>query len=145
MAAQLGVVLARTWRPLQIFVETFTLYYFKSLFGFFSGATTFTYFLFKYFRIYKLILSQILVLKCCRSCSAGENLIFLLHCSVVQVHCSTMPFPPWFKPFVSSSIGGTTQFLFEKDDNFVKYTDIEMYHTATFFCTFVTIFAPIFL
>ena len=92
--------------------------------------------------MYKLILSQILVLKCCRSCSAGEKLIFLLHCSALQVHCSAMPFPPWFKPFISSSIGGTTQFLFEKADNFVKYIDIEIYHTATFFCTFVTIFCP---
>ena len=51
-------------------------------------------------------------------------------------HCSTMPFPPWFKPFVSSSIGGTTQFLFEKADNFVKYSDIEICHTVTFFYTF---------
>ena len=30
----------------------------------------------------------------------------------------------------------------KKADNFVKYTDIEIYHTATFFCTFVTIFCP---
>ena len=94
------------------FLLKFLLYIILSLNLVFSGATTFTYFLFKYFRIYKLILSQFLVLKCC---------------SAVQVHCSTMPFPPWFKLFVSSSIGGTTQFLFEKADNFV------------------TIFAPIFL
>ena len=33
----------------------------------------------------------------------------------------------------------------KKADNFVKYTDIEIYHTTTFFCTFATIFAPIFL
>ena len=81
--------------------------------------------------MYKLILSQFLVLKCYRSCSAGEKLIFLLHCSALQVHCSAMPFPPWFRPFISSSIEGTTQFLFEKADNFVKYTGIEIYHTAT--------------
>ena len=43
---------------------------------------------------------------------------------------------------ISSSIRGTIQFIFEKADNFVKYTDIEIYHTATFSCTFVTIFCP---
>ena len=117
------MVPAGTWRPLQILVEIFYFILFEILIWVFSGATTFTYFLFKYFRIFKLILSQFLVLKCCRSCGAGENLIFHVHCSAVQVHCSTMPFPPWSKPFVSSSIGGSTQFLFEKDDNFVKYTD----------------------
>ena len=63
-------------------------------------------------------------------------LIFHLHCSAVQVHCSTMPFPPWFKSFISSSIGGSTQFLFEKVVNFMKYTGIEIYHTFTFLYTF---------
>ena len=92
--------------------------------------------------MYKLILSQFLVLKCCRSCSAGEKLIFLLHCNALQVHFSAMPFPPWSKPFIASSIGGTTQFLFEKVDNFVKYTDIEIYHTATIFLHFCNHFCP---
>ena len=64
-------------------------------------------------------------------------------CIAVQSRCTVQPCIPCLVQAVRFIFYWRYHIvLFEKADNFVKYTDIEIYHTTTFFYTFVTIFCP---